>query len=530
MQALLALPDKFQYSESCMARMSARVKLILQLLPVLFIALAGIYGASQLQVVREFLAGASGEPADIVIDNSLSLGPVRKPWRNMAQGGEMHDWRIAPIKGKVAALTPEYIRLDHIYSFYDIVQKDGETLRFDFSKLDPLVDDIISVGAKPYISLSYMPTTVAQNGEIIDLPQKWEYWQEIVRATIQHYSGTKRISGVVYEVWNEPDLFGGFKTYGDKNYLTLYTYAARGQAQVRGAQPYKFGGPAITALYKNWFDRLVQHAQANNLRLDFFSWHRYNTDVDVFKKDYADAVAWRAQYPEYANLELHVTEYGHDSRNHAGYDNNMGAAHTAATSIEMVGKVDRGFVFEIEDGKDPEGKEKWGRWGVLTHHDFGANIKPRYLALRLMNRIEGEQLSLNGNGYWVKALSTRNGNALEILMTNYDVRGSHTENVPIHIKNVPGGNYLLEITDLNGSSRKVPVATEAESNEIRTNVFMGANTVILVRVLPQDGQILNANPDGIGPADALRRATGAPEAPSAPNAPSGPADLLQQQR
>lgn len=494
----------FRYSEY-MPRIPTKVKLVLQLLPVLLIAFAGIYGASQLQVVREFLAAASGEPANIVIDNSISMGPIRKPWRNMAQGGEMSDWRIAPIKGKVAALAPEYIRIDHIYSFYDIVQKDGENLRFDFSKLDPLIDDIVSVGAKPYISLSYMPTTISEDGQIVGKPQKWEYWQETVRATIQHYSGTKRISGIVYEVWNEPDLFGGWKTYGDKNYLTLYTYAARGQAQVRGAQPYQFGGPAITALYKNWFDRVVQHAQANNLRLDFFSWHRYNTDVDVFNKDFREAIEWRAQYPEYADLELHITEYGHDSRNHPGYDGNLGAAHTAATSLEMVGNIDRGFVFEVEDGKDPQGQERWGRWGVLTHHDFGANIKPRYTALRLMNRIEGEQISAQGKGYWVKVVATRNGNAIEMLLANYDIRGRNSENVPVTIKSIPAGNYILEITDLTGAARKVPLVTN-EAGEIVTNIFMGPNTVAFAKLVPQDGQVLNTNPDGIGPADALRRA------------------------
>ncbi len=520
-----------------MARRTSKIKLILQLLPIVIVAIAGVFGASQLKVVREFLAGASGEPANIVIDNGVLQGPVQKPWRNFAQGGEMSDWRIAPIKGKVAALTPEYIRLDHIYSFYDIVKKDGEKLTFDFSKLDPLVDDIVSVGAKPYISLSYMPTPISDDGQIIGKPQKWEYWQETVRATIQHYSGDKKISGVIYEVWNEPDLFGGWKTYGDKNYLTLYTYAARGQAQVRGAQPYQFGGPAITALYKNWFDKLVQHAKANNLRLDFFSWHRYNMDVEVFNNDFASAIEWRSAYPEYSNLQLHVTEYGHDSKNHPGYDNNLGAAHTAVTSIEMAGKINRGFVFEIEDGKDPKGQEKWGRWGVLTHHDFGANIKPRYLAIRLMNRIEGTSIKLEGKGSWVKAMASRNKNSIEMLIANFDARGAHTENVPITYKNIVPGNYILEITDLNGQTRKQPAITA--STELSTNIFMGANTVMLVKLLPQDGQSLEVTPtapevlvptenlpapsEQEGPADVLRRLL--KEQNAGEQAPAAPADV-----
>lgn len=465
-----------------MAWRRGRLKLILQLLPVILVAVAGIIGAAQLDVVRQFLAGASGTPANIVVDTRTEVGPLTKPWRNMAQGGEMSDWRIEPIKGKVQALGAEYIRLDHIYSFYDIVQKEGDQLRFNFAKLDPLIDDIVAVGAKPYIALSYMPATIASDGQITSPPARWEDWQETVRATIQHYSGDKKIANIIYEVWNEPDLFGGYKTYGDRNYLTLYSYADRGQKQVRNAQPYKFGGPAITALYKNWFDTLTQQALKNGWRLDFFSWHRYNKDVEQFRKDFQQANDWKAANPALANLELHITEYGHDSANHPGYDTNMGAAHTAATSIEMVNRINRAFVFEVEDGKDPKGQERWGRWGVLTHHDFGANIKPRYLAIRLMNRINGNVLQLTGKGTWVKALATRNGFFTEMLLANYDQFGTHVENVPIKFNNIIPGNYDLEITDLGGASRKLQLATTEAV--LATSVFMPANSVMYLRLVP----------------------------------------------
>ncbi len=457
----------------------------MQLVPVILVAIAGIVGAAQLKVVRQFLAGASGTPANLVVDVRQEVGPLTKPWQNLAQGGEMSNWRLTDIKGKVSALNPQYIRLDHIYSFYDIVQKDGETLRFDFSKLDPLIDDILATGAKPYIALSYMPATIASDGQITSPPQKWEYWQETIRATIQHYSGDKKIPNIIYEVWNEPDLFGGWKTYGDRNYLTLYSYADRGRAQVKNAQPYSFGGPATTALYENWFRTLTKYTQENGLRLDFFSWHRYNLDIEQFRKDFALANEWKAANPALANLQLHITEFGHDSNNHAGYDGNLGAAHTAAAGIEMVGAIDRGFVFEVEDGKDPKGQERWGRWGLLTNHEFGANIKPRYLALRLMNRISGNVLQLNGRGTWVKALATKNGFFTEMLVANYDRYAAHVENVPLTFKNVFPGSYQLEITDLGGSSRKVDLSTETD--ELATTLFMPANSVMYLRLVPTPG-------------------------------------------
>lgn len=465
----------------------SRVKLFVQLVPILMMAVVGVVGAMQLDQVREFLSNASGEPANIIIDPTVSFGPVTKPWKNLAQGGEMSDWTLDPVKAKVTGLEAEYIRIDHIYSFYDVVEIVDGQKKYDFSKLDVVVDGILSTGAKPYISLSYMPIPLSDDGTIIGKPKNWTDWQDLVRATIQHYSGTKGINNVVYEVWNEPDLFGGWKTYGDKNYLELYTYAHRGQAQVTNAKPYQFGGPAITALYRNWFVNLVEHAQNNNLRLDFFSWHRYSMDVEDFSNDLEQAVAWRSEFPQQSNLQLHITEMGHDSKNHPGYDGNLGAAHTVATSIELAEGLDRAFIFEIEDGKDPAGQERWGRWGLLTHRDFGNNVKPRYQAIRLMNRLSGNQVQLLGKGTWVKALATRNDNILEVLMTNYDRYGGHSEVVPLTFQNVGPGSFTLEVTELSGATRRQVLQTDG--SDLSTQVSLGANAVVFIRLIPEEGTV-----------------------------------------
>lgn len=483
-------------------------------------AIVGIVAVTQLDQVREFISNASGEPANLQIDPTVSFGQIHQPWQNLAQGGEMHDWTLEPIRAKVAGLEPQYIRIDHIYSFYDIVQIQDGQKRYDFTKLDVVVDGILSTGAKPYIALSYIPTQLSDDGTITGKPRDWAEWQDLVRATVEHYSKTKGINDVIYEVWNEPDLFGGWKTYGEKNYLELYGYAARGQAQVSGARPYKFGGPGITALYRNWFVNLVEYADKNNLRLDFFSWHRYNTDVEVFRQDLAQAQAWRTEYPHRSDLEFHVTEFGHDSKNHAGYDGNYGAAHTVATSIEMLEGIDRSFVFEIEDGKDPAGQERWGRWGLLTHREFGNNIKPRYQALRLLNRLAGDQVQVLGKGTWVRAAATRNGPVIEMILVNYDPYGRHTENVPLTFQKVGAGSFTLEITELSGQTRRVPLTSDG--TDIRTELFMGASTVMFARLIPDEGVV----PSFVNAQPTLLQDTNSPTAPAG-NEPSSqsPFDL-----
>jgi hypothetical protein len=462
---------------------SRRRRAIIGASVISFITLTALIAVTQLDKVREFFSKASGENANIYIDTQAVVGPMPRPWRNLAQGGEAFDWRLQPLTSQVAALNPDYIRIDHLYDFYEIVGGSPGNMTFDFSKVDVILDDILATGAKPYISLSYMPPAIS-SGDIISPPVNWTDWQIVVQRTIEHISGTRGIDEVYYEVWNEPDLFGGWKYYGEKNYLTMYTYAARGAQNARGVKNFKFGGPGITALYKNWFDALSKHAIANNLRYDFFSWHRYNHKVDQYRDDMIEIRTWLQKFPQLeGNLELQITEWGHDSENHAGYDNAYGAAHTVAAAIEMVGVVDRAFVFEIQDGKDPQGQPYWGRWGLFTHSEAGAKAKPRYYGLRMLDKIADSRLQLLGKGSWVKGLAAKDEKEIiNVVLANFDVYGKHAETVPVTFTNIKAGEYTVTREYLNGQQNTEKVATTAA--ELRINVPMSANTISFVTLKP----------------------------------------------
>lgn len=449
---------------------------------ILFLIAGVMAGAWQIKVVREFFGQASGVPANLIVDTTAILGPMPRPWRNLAQGGEDHNWRIDKLTSQIAALKPEYIRLDHIYDFYDIVQGSPGNITFNWTKFDLIIDDIIKTGAKPYISLSYMPPAIS-SGDILAYPTNWADWQLVIQKTIEHVSGTKKIRDVYYEVWNEPDLFGSFKYYGDKNYLTLYAYASAGAKNARGALPFKLGGPAITALYKNWFDAWAKACIANQWRCDFFSWHRYSTNLDQFADDMASVRTWVQAYPQLEpTLEFQITEWGHDSNNNAGYDSQYGAAHTVAGAIAMSNRVERAFAFEIQDGKDPEGKNYWGRWGMFTHNDFGANSKPRYRALKMLDSIADQRLQITGLGSWVKALAAKNDNgATELVIANFDAKAAHSEMVPITFLNIEPGAYTLNKESLGGNKQVQQIATDAAV--LKTEVFMAVNEVAKVQLI-----------------------------------------------
>ncbi len=462
-----------------------------QFLP-LIIGLIGIIAiVIVIPAAVRYVGRAAGIPANLVVDYEGVLGQMPVPWRNLAQGGEEPKTMLSNVIGEVKALRPEYIRLDHLYDAFRVVSKNGNQLSYDWTGLDKAVDEILATGAKPFLSLSYMPQAIA-SADILSVPNDWNDWSKVVQATIEHFSGrsNRNIDGVIYEVWNEPDLFGDWKSWvsqnythpdGAKNYLTLYEYAARGAARAANTNNYEFGGPAITALYNDWLTRLVNYVDKKNLRMDFFSWHRYTTDLSQFENDVNAAREVASKIPALLNLKFYITEWGHNSNNDPGYDGNFGAIQTIAGSRVMMAKAQRGFVFEVKDG--PGTQKWWGRWGILTHENFGTpEEKPRYKALQFLNTLGSFRISLAGEGSWVKGVaSTDASGSIKLMVVNYDPAGTHSEAVPILFDNLPKGNFRYQRSNfLGGASQPVQVATSAAS--WKTTEFFAPNSAAMITI------------------------------------------------
>lgn len=424
---------------------------------------------------------ASGESANLVFNIEGILGEMPTPWRNLAQGGEESGDMVVGVIPEVKALKPEYIRIDHIYDAYKVVSKNGGELVYDWSRLDGAVSSILATGAKPFLSLSYMPEVIAK-GDIVSVPRDWDEWGQVVGATIRHFSGIdqKNIDGVIYEVWNEPDLFGDYKTYGEKNYLDMYAASARAAANVRGTNLFEIGGPATTGLYQNWLETLIKYVDKNNLRMDFVSWHKYTTDLTQFEKDVVQARSWAENVPALVNLKYYITEWGLNSKNDKGYDEKSGAIHLLATVRTMVGAVDRAFVFEIKDG--PGTEKFWGRWGLLTNEKYGTpEKKPRYQAMEFLNGLYPNRMSVAGEGSWVKSLATTNDNGdIKIMVANYDPKGTHVEAVPMTFENLPNGNFTMTRQDFLGGSRTTKIATTSAT--WKTSEYFDANSAAMFTI------------------------------------------------
>lgn len=413
--------------------------------------------------VQKYFGRAALKPASIVIDSGNVGSPITPVWQALAQGGEFEADKNLPVFfddviPQLISLSPKYIRIDHLYDFYQAVARNSDgSLVYNWSNLDKMVDDILKTGARPFFSLSYMPSSIAQNGNIIGLPNSFSDWQNVVKETVKHYSGKsqRNLTGVYYEVWNEPDLFGNWRIGGNKDYQLLYQYAVLGAVQAENVNDFKIGGPATTNPMKVWVDDFLTFIERNNLRLDFLSWHRYSFDPQQFSRDLINVNSWLANHPNYQNTEKIISEWGSDSENNPVHDTIFDAIHTLAVVRQIADKVNFAFSFEVKDSPGPNNQQFWGRWGIFTHQQSGLVAKPRYSALKFLNQLSGDRLLLSGEGTDVTALAVKDKETIRILLVNYkNSRFGQQEAVPVKITNLTKGIYSYQEIPFLGNPTK----------------------------------------------------------------------------
>ncbi len=422
---------------------------------------------------------ASGKPANISVNAQLKLEQLDLSFYHaFSQGGEESTDMIAPVVDDIRALNPKIIRLDHLYDHHDVVGRDGSGLTFNWSKLDAAVDTILATGAKPLLALSYMPSVIAKDGIIINPPNNWDEWSLVVQRTIEHYSGRngKNLSGVYYEVWNEPDLaqFGSWKYSGEKSYVTLYRYAAAGAGRAQNVNTFYLGGPSTTGLYKNWILALI----GSGNRIDFLSWHTYQRDPARYAKDQEDLISWLLPYPKFTLIPTLITEFGITGDKSTQYGTAYAAAHAAAVIRQFIsGGPTYAFSFQPKDGPN---QEDGSGWGLITHENNGKRKKPRYFVYPFIDSMAGQRVSLSGEGTWVTGFASTRDNVLRVLLVNFDTRGTRSEKVPVSIDGLTPGTYTYRQRFFQGTD--VTLTEQVTETSLKKEIFMPASSIVILEI------------------------------------------------
>lgn len=160
----------------------------------------------------------------------------------------------------------------------------GKVREVNFRQCGHVYDNLLSVGVKPFVELSFMPSQLARNGKTglhyknhTSSPKDWQEWSDYIKAFIRFLLdryGAEEVESWWFEVWNEPDL-KGFFSGTQKDYFQLYEVTARA---VKSVDPkIRVGGPSTSAC--KWIDEFLAYCQANRVPLDFISTHHYPGDA-----------------------------------------------------------------------------------------------------------------------------------------------------------------------------------------------------------------------------------------------------------
>ena len=108
-----------------------------------------------------------------------------------------------------------------------------EKFLYSFFNADKIWDFLLSIGMKPFIELSFMPTTLASGPDTVfryqgnvTPPRDYGQWSAFIRKIAAHWVeryGIDEVRSWYFEVWNEPNLHH-FWTGSQEDYFKLYRY------------------------------------------------------------------------------------------------------------------------------------------------------------------------------------------------------------------------------------------------------------------------------------------------------------------
>lgn len=353
--------------------------------------------------------------------------------------------------------------------------------QYNYQYIDVLYDFILSIGMKPFVELSFMPSALASGDRTIfwwkgnvTPPKDYQRWEDLIRNLVQHFTeryGPDEVKSWYFEVWNEPNLTPYFWTGTQEEYFRLYRHAAQA---IKSVNPdYRVGGPATAGAA--WEKDLIEFCHNNNVPIDFISTHSYGVEAGYLDQ-YGEAGTILSKDPwsvskdilesrkEIASspmpqLELHYTEW---SSSYTPADPIHDSYHQAAYILEKIKQVGNAansllyWVFtDIFEEAGPRFTPFHGGFGLLNYQGIK---KPAFHVFAFLNKMGEIELTNNDSRSW--ACKNHNGD-LQILCWDFtytlpdstnnqdyyirDLPARSKGSLMLDISGIPQGTYLLEM-------------------------------------------------------------------------------------
>jgi xylan 1,4-beta-xylosidase len=350
------------------------------------------------------------DPVRVSVDAATVTGRLDRVW-HMVGSERLSQLRLPQDERRIATEFAEALRRAHddlgvtvvrahaiLHDDNAVVHRDETgVLRYHFDRVDAIYDQLLEIGIRPVVELSFMPAALARDPEqtvftyraIISPPADWNEWRELVTALAVHLVeryGIDEVAQWAFEVWNEANLEVFWAGTRDE-YLRLYDESARA---IKAVDPrLRVGGPSTSA--SEWVELLAAHAHDTGTPLDFVSTHTYgNLPLDLRPS---------LRRNGFDGIPIWWTEWG-VGHTHFGpiHDGVIGASFVLSGLAAAQGRVDALAYWVVSDHF-----EELGRPPRLFHNGFGllsvGNLrKPRYWATHLAAHLGDDVLASRVEG------------------------------------------------------------------------------------------------------------------------------------
>ena len=191
----------------------------------------------------------------------------------------------------------EFVDIPCIFKNFDADETLPES--YNFGLTDEYIRQIVEVGSEPLfrlgVSIEHAPVK-----RYIYPPKDYAKWARICEHIIRHYT-EGWADGFNYkidywEIWNEADGKGNMWIGTAEEFAELYCVAAK---HLKSCFPHlKIGGCGWTRAANEFIERFFQYITAKDERIpmDFYSWHRYFTDMDKLASGFEESVQILKKY------------------------------------------------------------------------------------------------------------------------------------------------------------------------------------------------------------------------------------------
>nr|WP_304215108.1 helix-turn-helix domain-containing protein [Fredinandcohnia onubensis] len=389
----------------------------------------------------------------IEVDVNNNGAELKRVWNKIVNIGSASSLLIQNVQDQLrdmqADIKFEFVRFEGIFNQeMEVLQIEEGGFKYNWKFVNNILDYLVGINTKPFISLSYMPQLLAcSDANVFNYrsntspPKEMSQWLSLVQSflmnCINHF-GYKEVSKWYFQVWTEFPYNRSHWNGTFHEYLEFYKQTA---LLIKGLSKNFKVGPASENYYSEGnllSEKLLEYCKKHNVPIDFYACNIYHNQIINLDKINANFIDYKGilfQYEgqnytkqrieksqkllrnhfnedtEYIitrwNFSWDVHNYLHDTAFMSTFiiENMLHSSSSLTSAIGFLSASD--ILYE---------------WSINNHPFYGGSglvntegvKKAAYYAFVLLEKL-GSEVIKKGSNYIV----TKNGEEIQILVYNH---------------------------------------------------------------------------------------------------------------